>query len=133
MQIDGACHCGRIRFSALIAEDAPITVCHCSDCQQLSGAPLRAVVSAPIEHFQLQGQPRRYVKQAQSGRLRAQVFCPDCGTALYGCAAENPDRVLIRLGCVRQRELLRPTRQIWCRSAQPWLATLGDLPASPEG
>jgi hypothetical protein len=131
MQIDGACHCGAISFTAEI-DPARVMVCHCTDCQVLSGAPFRAVVAAPIGGFQLRGEPRSYVKVAQSGNRRAQVFCPECGTPLYATAPENATSVVIRLGCVTQRAQLKPAAQIWEHSALPWLPELHEIPASPE-
>ncbi|AMO24920.1 GFA family protein [Ramlibacter solisilvae] len=131
MHIDGACHCGAITFSAEI-DPARVMVCHCTDCQVLSGAPFRAVVIAPIGTFSLKGSPKSYIKVAQSGNRRAQVFCPDCGTPLYATAPENPTSVVIRLGCVRQRAQLRPAAQIWQHSAMPWLPDLSSVPGSPE-
>jgi len=85
----GSCHCGAIPFEAEI-DPARVVVCHCTDCQVLSGAPLRAVVPTPIEKFSLlRGEPKSYVKVAQSGNRRSQVFCADCGTALWGTTPEN--------------------------------------------
>ena len=130
MKIDGACHCGQIHFEAEI-DPQRVVVCHCTDCQVLSGAPFRAVVSAPYESLVLQGTPKSYVKVAQSGNRRAQVFCPECGTPLFATAPENPTAVVIRLGCVRQRAELKPAVQIWQHSALPWLADLATLPGSP--
>jgi hypothetical protein len=46
--------------------------CHCSDCQQFSGAPFRAVVIASGDHVQLTGTPREYAKTADSGNIRLQ-------------------------------------------------------------
>lgn len=70
MHINGACHCGSISFTASI-DPSRVTVCHCTDCQVLSGAPLRAVVTAPIESFLLQGTAKRYIKVARSGKRQA--------------------------------------------------------------
>src|SRR5215831_3123806 len=123
MEIDGVCHCGLISFTAKI-DPARVMVCHCTDCQVLSGAPFRAAVAAPIETFVLRGEPKRYDKIAQSGNRRAQFFCPECGTPLYASAPENPPFVLIRLGCVVQRAQLKPVVQLWQHSAMPWLAEL---------
>jgi len=131
MHIQGACHCGSISFTAEI-DPARVMACHCTDCQVLSGAPFRAVVAAPIETFALHGHPKRYVKTAQSGNRRAQVFCPDCGTPLYSAAPENPTSVMLRLGCVAQRAMLKPSVHIWQHSALPWLDELGTIPGSPE-
>jgi len=131
MHIDGACHCGAITFSADI-DPARVMACHCSDCQILSGSPFRAVVAVPMAKFSLQGTPKTYVKTAQSGNRRAQVFCPECGTPLYACAPENPTSVVIRLGCVKQRSQLKPSLQLWQHSALPWLPELPSIPASPQ-
>lgn len=131
MHISGSCHCGLISFTAEI-DPSRVTVCHCTDRQALSGAPFRAVVPAAIETFVLHGETKRYIKTAQSGNRRAQVFCPECGTPLYATAPENPTSVNIRLGCVAQRAQLKPTVQIWQRSELPWLAELYAIPGLPE-
>lgn len=130
MHIDGACHCGRISFTAQIDPER-VMLCHCSDCQVMSGAPFRAVVAVPIERFAVRGEPRQYVKVAASGNRRAQVFCPDCGTPLYATAPENPTAVIVRLGCVSQRAALKPAVQIWQHSALPWLHELEGIPGTP--
>lgn len=131
MKIDGACHCGAVSFTALI-DPARVMVCHCADCQVLSGAPFRAVVGAPIDTLSVKGATKSYVKVAQSGNRRAQVFCPDCGTPLWATAPENATSVIIRLGCVTQRAQLRPAVQIWQHSAMPWLGDLASVPGTAD-
>ena len=127
MQIDGRCHCGAISFTAEIDPER-VMACHCTDCQVLSGSPFRANAMVPIEKFSLSGQPKTYVKVAESGNRRTQVFCPECGTPLYSCAAENPTALVVRLGCVAQRAVLKPTLQYWHRSALPWMDELASIP-----
>jgi hypothetical protein len=100
-----------------------VTICHCADCQVLSGAPFRTVVAAPIGQFKLTGEPKRYTL-VQSGKQMAQAFCPDCGTPLFAAAPESPTSVVIRLGCVTQRAQLRPHAQIWEHLALPWITDL---------
>ncbi|MCP5265301.1 MAG: GFA family protein [Burkholderiaceae bacterium] len=131
MRIDGACHCGKISFTAEV-DPRRVMVCHCTDCQVLSGGPFRAVVTAHYDTLQVTGEPRQYVKVAQSGNRRAQVFCPDCATPLWATAPENPTSVVIRLGCVTQRTELTPAVQIWTHSAMPWLPGLADTPGSTD-
>jgi hypothetical protein len=131
MQIDGACHCGRISFTAQI-DPTRVMVCHCDDCQVLSGAPFRAVVAAPYDTLVLRGEPKSYVKVAASGNRRAQVFCPECATPLFATAPENPTSIVVRLGCVKQRAQLAPAAQIWKRSALPWVYHLQEVPGSDE-
>ncbi len=131
MQIDGACHCGRVTFTAEI-DPGRVIVCHCTDCQVLSGSAFRVVVAAPIENLLLRGETKSYIKVAASGNRRAQVFCPECATPLFATAPENATQVTIRLGCVKQRAELVPAVQIWQRSCLPWLPELGGIPGSQE-
>jgi hypothetical protein len=130
MQVHGACHCGKITFTAEI-DPARVMVCNCTDCQTLSGAPLRAIAPAPIESLKLVGETKRYVKTAESGNKRAQVFCPECATHLYSSAVDNPPTVSLRLGCLAERAQLKPALQLWQRSAAPWLSELSAIPGVP--
>jgi hypothetical protein len=131
MHIDGACHCGLISFGAEI-DPTRVMICHCTDCQVLSGSPFRVSVAAPIETFVLHGQPKSYVKVAESGNRRAQLFCPECATPLFAMAPENATSVIIRLGCVKQRAQLVPAVQVWQRSSMPWLSELHSIGSTPE-
>ena len=42
MKIDGGCHCGYITYEAE-ADPAHTAICHCTDCQTLSGSAFGAV------------------------------------------------------------------------------------------
>ena len=131
MKIDGRCHCGAIVFTAEV-EPEKASVCHCTDCQRLSGSPFRASVPARIEGFHLaSGSPRIYVKTADSGAKRAQAFCGECGSPIYASEAENPTVLNLRLGAITQRSEIPPRRQIWCSSALPWALDVRSLPSSP--
>jgi hypothetical protein len=124
MKVEGRCHCGRISYEAEV-DPAKTAICHCSDCQMLTGSAYRVSVPVPRETFTLKsGQPKFYVKTADSGNRRAHAFCSDCGTPVYSAAVDDPPTYTLRVGCLRQRAELRPTRQIWCRSALPWSASL---------
>jgi len=132
MKITGQCHCGAIRFTAT-ADPAKVFVCHCADCQMISGGPFRAVLPVPADQVELQGTPKQYVKVAASGNRRVQAFCGDCGTQLFATEADVPKTLNIRLGCVNERAQLKPTVQVWKDSAMPWLPELGSAPAHARG
>lgn len=124
MKIDGGCHCGNITFVAEI-EPEKVMICHCTDCQNFSGSAYRVIVPAAKDAFKLSGgQPRTYIKTAESGSKRTQGFCPECGTSIYSGAASDPQFFMIRIGTVRQRAELRPKKQQWCRSALDWAMDL---------
>lgn len=134
MKIDGGCHCGYITYEASVNTEQ-VGICHCTDCQTLSGSAFRTFVLAPREGFRLlTGQPKTYVKTGQSGAERAQTFCPECGTPIYSAAPTDPQVFSIRAGTARQRNALIPKTQIWCRSAQTWvtdIASIQDFAAQP--
>lgn len=134
MHIDGGCHCGNIIFEAE-ADPEKAVICHCTDCQKMSGAPFNAVIQVLESDFKLKsGTLKMYVKTAESGNKRAQLFCPDCGSRIYATSADDPPgggpKIFgVRLGSVNQREQVIPKRQIWHRSAMPWIVAIDDIPS----
>jgi hypothetical protein len=108
MKVEGSCHCGNIRYEAEV-DAAKVGLCHCTDCQALTGSAFSMFAPVPKAAFKLiSGQPKIYVKTAESGNRRAQAFCPECGSRIYASAAvPEPPRYNLRLGTIRQRRALR--------------------------
>jgi len=129
MRVDGSCHCGAITFEANINPEK-VRVCHCTDCQELSGTAFRVMVPCHERDFRLTtGSPEIYVKTAESGRRRQQAFCGDCGSPIYA-TSDEPAGVRsfgLRTGALAQRRELPPKRQFWFRSVLPWLPPLPGL------
>jgi hypothetical protein len=132
MRIDGQCHCGAIRYRAEI-DPKRVVICHCTDCQAFSGSAFRVSVSSPRDALEVEGEPKTYVKLAESGRRRLQQFCGDCGAALFASGDGEAAKVVgIRWGSVRQRRELIPTHQTWRRSAPNWVCAFEGLETSLE-
>jgi hypothetical protein len=129
MKVNGACHCGGIRYEAEV-DPQRVTLCNCTDCQMLTGTAYRVSVQAPSAGFRLlSGKPKRYLKTAESGAKRAHYFCPDCGSPVYATAdSDSPEVYTLRAGGIAQKDQLPPTRQIWCRSALPWSRDVRAIP-----
>lgn len=129
MHVDGGCHCGNITYEAEVDPEA-VSICHCSDCQHLTGTAYRVNVRVRAQDLMLKGgKPTMYVKTAESGNKRAHAFCPECGTPLYSTSIEpNPQAYGLRVGTLRQRAQLPPKRRGWCRSAMPWSENIEALP-----
>ncbi len=109
-------------------------MCHCLDCQKLSGAAWRASIQVDAHDFAItEGEPKLYIKVADSGARRAQAFCGTCGSSLYAADAESPDHYNLRLGSVDQRAELAPQWQVWRDSALPWASDITALPDFPRG
>ena len=129
MKIDGRCHCGYITYEAEI-DPEKVMICHCADCQTLSGSAFRTVVFTREATFNLlSGELKTYIKTGESGTKRPQSFCPECGTPIHSSTlGDGPKVHVIRVGTVRQRDQLVPRLQLWCRSSQGWLGDLSFIP-----
>jgi len=46
VEIHGRCHCGYLSFEAT-ADPNNVAICHCTDCQTLSGTAFRTAVRIP--------------------------------------------------------------------------------------
>ena len=87
MKIDGGCHCGDITFEAE-ADPANTSICHCTDCQQLTGTAFRTSIRAAARHVQDPHrrardlcEDRRERQQARAGVLSALRFADLCDVA----------------------------------------------------
>lgn len=129
MKITGGCHCGNISYEAEI-DPEKIMVCHCTDCQTLSGTAFRSAAFTREGTFRLlSGELKIYLKTGSSGAKRQQSFCPECGTPIFSASDEPaPKTHSLRVGSIHQRDRVVPISQIWTRSEQPWVFDLGAIP-----
>ena len=122
IQVNGECHCGKIEIKATV-KLSDVRACHCTDCQKMSGAPLRAIAVASANTVKIMGVPKEYIKIGDSGNKRIQAFCPDCGTQLF--AADMEKRLYnLRTGFLEQKNLLEPKTHVFTQSSVHWIKTL---------
>ena len=144
MKVDGGCFCGHVTFEAEVDPET-VAICHCTDCQNHSGAAYGVVVGIVDGKFRLSGgELKTYQKVADSGSVRALAFCPECGTRIHAktvgaktvgaktvgakTVGNGSSYFGLRVGTVRQRDRLKPRLQAWCRSAQEWVTDLRPIP-----
>lgn len=129
MKITGSCHCGNIAYEADL-DTEKVGICHCTDCQRLSGTAFRTVAMVDAQSFKIQkGKLKTYIKTGDSGNRRAQTFCSDCGAHIYATSADEEPRVLnLRVGTINQSAELAPKFQLWGRSALPWIDEIANIP-----
>lgn len=120
IQVNGECHCGKIEIKASV-KLIDVRACHCTDCQKMSGAPLRAIAVSPAEKINITGVPKEYIKIGDSGNKRIQAFCPECGTQLF---ATDMKKTLynLRTGFLEQKDQLVPKKHVFIQSSMPWIA-----------
>jgi hypothetical protein len=130
MKFTGACHCGAITVEGE-ADPEKTTICHCLDCQTGTGSAFRVSVPVSGADLKIGGKPATYLKTtAESGNPRLQAFCPTCGTPIYSTSPGEgvQPSYMLRVGILDQRDQFAPKRQIWFRSARPWVTEIAAVP-----
>ena len=133
MKVDGSCLCCYLSWETEVDPESA-SICNCIDCQVLSGSAFRVTVRVTGAFKFLSGEPKTFEKIAQSGNRRVLAFCPQCGTSIYAKPPEGTEGFFgLRVGSLRQRNLLVPHAQIWRRSAQTWIDHISAIPAFDGG
>ena len=76
--LQGGCYCGAVRY---VVDGAVSngTLCHCSDCRRIAGAPAVAWFSVPVPAMRFtKGNPATF----RSSEHVLRGFCATCGTTL---------------------------------------------------
>lgn len=121
MKVSGACHCQKIKYTAEI-DPTKVRICHCNDCQIISGTAFRLSLPVENENFKLlAGELKTYVKIAESGNRRAQCFCENCGSHIYATTVDDPQILNLRVGTLNERKELAPHSEKFTSEAMPWL------------
>jgi hypothetical protein len=92
-------------------DSTAVRICHCTDYDITTSSAFRANITAPAEDFKrLTQSPSSYIKIAESGNARRQVFCGNCWTPLYACAPEHPSSCTLRKSAITDCAALSPRR-----------------------
>jgi len=133
MTTTGGCLCGAIRYE-VSAPPLFQGVCHCRDCQYVSGgAPANVMVVPKTAITVIKGQTRTYWVTGDSGGRVGREFCEVCGTQLFSNLEPQPAIAVIKAGSLDDPSQFAPSMQIWTGSAQPWHHIDAALPAFEKG
>src|SRR3974390_2255430 len=90
MHINGQCHCGRVTYEADI-DPLTVSICHCTDCQSLTGSAYRVTVICGSEQVRMEGGTRSASATScgQRGRSGAAPLCRGSTTS-QDCRAAQP-------------------------------------------
>ena len=124
--LNGGCLCGEVRYSAS-GEPKVTSICHCTHCQKQTGSAFVEVVAVPNETFTIQGTTRSFTNAGDSGRKKTRRFCPLCASVMTIEAEGFPGMTLIMGGTLDDTSWLKPTAQLFCDSAQPWVPIPADI------
>jgi hypothetical protein len=113
----GKCLCGKLAYSAN-AEPALVCVCHCEDCQLQTGTAFATLAFIPNETFRMEGESKTFTYPGGTGQPVKRLFCPQCGSAVALDYAVVPNMVAIPSGTLDDTSFVKPTRNVFCGSAQ---------------
>jgi hypothetical protein len=81
----------------------------------------------PAAALAVNGTTRTYDFVGDSGKAKRHRFCPECGSGLFNEGDVAPGIVVIFAGTLDDASWLKPTMQIYCDSAQPWVLLGGEM------
>ena len=127
MSLLGGCFCGAVKY-AVTGAIFNSTLCHCTDCRKVSGAPALAWFSTRRADFRFTlGQPTRFA--SSEGILRS--FCPHCGTTLTFEDGRWPEELDITSATLDDPEAAPPGDHTFVRSRLGWMNLHDGLPEYP--
>ena len=116
----GGCACGRVRYTARIADDEAY-LCHCRMCQRASGAISLAFKNLKKEDVGWQAEPDWY----QSSPIASRPYCRECGSSL-GFAYPDSPNMDVTVASFDDPGRFRPKFHFGIESAhRAWLNTEG--------
>ena len=141
MNLEGSCHCGKVKFTVEAAEPVPFMRCYCSICRKTAGAGGYAInLGAVARTMRVTG--KRYLriyrarvqKDGSSGtRLSSarRYFCTRCGSALWAWDPTWPELVHPHASAI-DTPLPIPPENVHClvASRAPWVTVEG-MPNDP--
>lgn len=121
---EGGCFCGAVRYSAQ-GPASHSTVCHCSMCRRIAGAPCVAWFSVPRAALRFTaGRPAIF----HSSPGAARGFCAQCGTQLTFEDERDPECVDITTASLDDPEAAPPADHTYVQSRLHWLHLADELP-----
>lgn len=114
-KISGKCLCGNIEFSA-DTEIKMMANCHCSDCRTATGAAYGTLLFIAEDELKIKGTPKVFNHTADSGAKMEKLFCPDCGSQLFGRNSGRAGVVSVRAGAIEQTDVVKPAVNVYLSS-----------------
>jgi len=116
----GGCACGAIRYECT-ADPLYMGNCHCRDCQRATGSAYFPAVGVSAAAFrQTAGNPTWYEKLADSGSTMRRAFCSQCGSPVFLTNSARTNLIVLYAASLDDPSWVRPARDIYTTSAQPW-------------
>ena len=129
----GKCLCGLVSYMCYSKPNA-IFNCHCNDCRRATGSVFGTNLFVPENKLEIQGKVSSFTHTSDSGSTMTKLFCPNCGSLLFGKNSAKPNVMSIRAGTVEQVEIIKPMINVFMSSkipSTPIDETLKQAPGMP--
>jgi hypothetical protein len=118
-KLSGRCQCGEVSY---VVSGPPVAVghCYCKNCQRLSGAGHSTAAMFPESSFDVSGSPREYVFEPAPGVVDTRLFCPTCGSQVFGRNSGAPGMLAVALGSLDDPNAVLPQLAIYVAQKPNW-------------
>jgi hypothetical protein len=130
-EMRGGCRCGAVRYVAN-ADPVFVGLCHCRNCQKETGSAFSVVLGLPANAVAVSGTVKVFDSVGDSGKATHRAFCPTCGSSVTHWADILEGLTMVNAGTLDDPSWVRPTSQIYCDSAQPWVELGGGMQSFPR-
>lgn len=120
-KISGGCLCGDVRYECDAEKLFGGAICHCRDCQFVSGGGPAIILAIPEDSLTvLKGEPKGFTVKGASGGDVTRRFCENCGTPMFSELGVAPGLKVLKVGTFDDPSFFNPEMTVWTSAAQPW-------------
>ena len=117
---EGGCLCEAIRYR-VTGPALFVSQCACKDCQKATGTGHTTIVGLRRAQLVLDGTPKTYTNDGDTGGKVTRHFCGNCGGRLYTTGDLPGDEVLIlQAGSLDDPDIVSPESVIYVKDAPAW-------------
>jgi hypothetical protein len=127
----GGCLCRAVRYS-LKGPPLLVYVCHCHDCQSISGSAFSLTVLVSSAALALTGPLETFTRTTARGREVRITVCAHCHARLTFNDVARPDFTGLRAGTFDDASWAVPIAQTFVKSAIPWAVIPGVKQVDPK-
>lgn len=117
--LTGQCACGRIGYK-VSAETKFSLICHCRQCQRITGTGHAAQFAVPEDKTEVSGSLTFYDQTADSGNTVSSGFCAECGSPVLKKTTAMPDTLFFHAATLDEPSLFSPDMVVFDHAAPPW-------------
>ena len=116
--LSGKCLCSKVSYICY-SEPTAIFNCHCKDCRKATGSVFGTNLFFFENNVEINGDLSIFKHISDSGSIMTKLFCPCCGSLMFGKNNSKKNIISIRAGTIDQINKIKPTINIFMESKVP--------------